>query len=500
MATADPNFTPKTSKATPLILAAKYSRSDLVGKLLKQKVKASAKDKFDRSALFYAARNGDIDSVNALIKAKSALNDGSLQEATKNLHSKVVAALVKGKHDPDFPSSKEQHEGRTALQEMALMCDCTKSGAEIEETIQALVKGKANPLEKSRGKNALFLALDNAHPVPITRALLDCVMWKHMVSDENIYIEVDPETGTKYYFSPTTYVSRGFSQGPEKDNDQLLKLLIDKRGTDRYYAEEGAEQPIDAMGMPQAIIDAEKKRKDREEKLQQKELDHQLKLLHEKQAAEQKAEIEQQKFEEKKWREEELSRQKLEQREIEHQQKLAQEAEKTNQKQNIMASNAALKISLQEQIDGQKQRALRARAEFEEKQKARATAQKALALQQEAELKAHFTAQANAAKLVQQARQNKLAAAAGQQKLLTAQRLAQTHAAEANHKLAVKERQNAQAMALMRGTTREKSVSHEMQMRQLQAQGQNMKLKMLDKYFAAHGEVGKKDLKRIAAG
>ncbi|RDL34689.1 Uncharacterized protein BP5553_07817 [Venustampulla echinocandica] len=499
-AKADTNLTLKTSNATPLILAAKYSRSDLVVKLLAKKVKSSAKDKFDRTALFYASRNGDIDSVNALIKAKSAINDGSLQEAAKKLHSKVVATLIKGKHDPDFPSSKEQHEGRTALQEMALMCDCSKAGAETEETVQALVKGKANPLEKSRGRNALFLALDNANPVPITRAILDGVMWKHMNSDENVYIEVDPETGTKYYFSPTMYVARGFSQGPEEYSDQLQKILVDKRGDDRYYAEEGAVQPADAVGMPQAILDAEKKRKDREEKLQQKELDHQLKLLHERQAADQKAQIEQEKFEEKKWRDEELARQKMEQREMEHEQKLAQEVEKANQKQNIMTNTAAVKISLQNQIDAQKQRAALSRAQFEETQKARAAAQKLQAIQQESELKAQFTAKANAAKLAQQARQNQLAAAAGQQKLLTASKMANMHAAEARNKLAIKERQNEQALRLMRGTAREKSTMHEMQMRQLQAQGQNTKLKMLDKYFASQGQVGKKDLKRIAAG
>src|SRR5258706_82634 len=118
---------------------------------------------------------------------------------------------------------------------------------------------------------------------------------------------------------------------------------------------------------------------------------------------------------------------------MEHQQKLAQEAEKTNQKQNIMASTTALKINLQEQADAQKQRSIQARADFDGMQKSPLAQQKALALQQEKDLKLRFTEQAQAQKLALQARQNRLAAAASQQKLLAVKQMAQTHAAEARH-------------------------------------------------------------------
>jgi hypothetical protein len=308
-------------------------------------------------------------------------------------------------------------------------------------------------------------------------------MWKHMTSEDNVYIETDPETGTKYYFSPTMYVSRGFSQGPESENERLLKLLIDKRGTDRFYAEEGAEQPLDACGMPQAIIDAEKKRTDREQKLREKELDHQLKLLHEKQAAELKAEIERAKHEEEMFRKEELAQQKLEQKENDHQQALAQELEKTNQKQGIMASTANLKLQLQERADAQKQRAIESRTKFEEMQKARMIAQKERALKQEQELKLRFAEQAKAQKLALQARQNQLAAAANQQKVLTAQRLAETHVRENRQKAAIKERQDSQALKLKRGTVKEKERVHEMQMAELRAKKENMKWKMVESLF-----------------
>ncbi|KAF3913605.1 hypothetical protein ABW20_dc0102322 [Dactylellina cionopaga] len=492
---ANVNFTAKISKSTPLILAAKKSRADIVAKLIKLKANTTARDRFDRSALFYASRIGDIESVNALIKAKAPVNDGSLQEAAKNLHSEVVASLIKGKHSPNFPSSKEQHQGRTALQEMALMCDASNDVTAVETTIKALIKGKPKVLEKSREKNALFLALDNAHPVPITKALLDSVMWEHINDKENVYIEVDPETGTRYYFSPTAYVSRGFSQGPEKDNSRLLEQLRDKRCEDRYYAEEGAEQPEGAQGMPKDIIDAEKKRKEYEEKLRKKEIEHQLKLLHAKQEAELKEEIDRSKHEEKMFREEEMTQQKLDQKQMMHQQQLIQEAEKAEQKQDIMASTNNLKITMQQQADASKQRAIQARADFEAKQKARMADLKASAMQQEQELKLDFANKANVQKLALQQRQNKLVAAASERKLLTAQRMAETHAAEAKHKLAIKEKQDQLALKMMKGTAKQKRDLHNMKMQEMNAKSEGMKLKMLDKYFADKP----KNLKRITA-
>jgi hypothetical protein len=68
------------------------------------------------------------------------------------------------------------------------MCDRTHGGTNIDEMIKALIDGKASPLEISRGKNTLFLVLDNARPVPITRVLLDGVIWKHINNKDNVYV------------------------------------------------------------------------------------------------------------------------------------------------------------------------------------------------------------------------------------------------------------------------------------------------------------------------
>jgi len=111
----DINSAAQVSRATPVILAAKYSRSDVVQKLIKMGAKTSAQDVFDRSCLFYASRVGDLKSVNAILRAGAPTDDGSLLETAKNLHYEVVTALISGKHSPDFPSTKENHGGRTAL-------------------------------------------------------------------------------------------------------------------------------------------------------------------------------------------------------------------------------------------------------------------------------------------------------------------------------------------------------------------------------------------------
>lgn len=314
----------------------------------------SHQDIFERSALFYASRIGDLPSVNALLKAKQCANDGSLHEASRELHSDVVATLIKNGHQPDFPSSLPEHKGRTPLQETCLRCYGTSDRTRIEETIQHHVDGKASPLLKSREKNALFLALDNLNPIPITRALLDRLMWRHINSEENVYIQTHPSSRKKYYYSPTMYLKLGLSQGPTNQSEKLLQLLIDKRAMDRFYAEKWVEQPENAVGQPPDILDAEEKRRANEEKRLQREFDHQLTLLHQRQTAEEKAAIEQARHDEDMFRRDELAQQKQEQSKIQHLQALLQEQEKTMQRHEIQERTHNLNMELDEQRAKQK--------------------------------------------------------------------------------------------------------------------------------------------------
>lgn len=89
-------------------------------KLLDAKADSRSYDCFDEAALFYASQVGDIDAVKALLKVEFRLNDGSLHEAARNLRRDCVTALIKAKYDPNVRSSREEYDGRSALQEMAV--------------------------------------------------------------------------------------------------------------------------------------------------------------------------------------------------------------------------------------------------------------------------------------------------------------------------------------------------------------------------------------------
>lgn len=285
-AKANPNFVTKDTKITPLHIAAKYERPDIVASLLKHGAQV-IRDSNDRSALFYASRNGDIKSMTSILKAKPApgTDDGSLQEAARELYPAAVKLLIKHDHHPDFTSTK--HDGRTALAELALCCDGSSPDVRIDDTIDALIKGnakskKADPLKKCLGKTPLYLALENPSPLTVVQKLLERVYWNIVNDSKNLYVEDD------IFYSPTMYVKKGFLPLSEPDTENLLKLLRSHEAADIYYANLGQEQPPDAVNMPEKIATAEQKKIVREQKKRHEEEDHRDKLRREAEAMGQK--------------------------------------------------------------------------------------------------------------------------------------------------------------------------------------------------------------------
>ena len=268
------------SKTTPLILAGFRGRTDVVAWLIKAGADTRPRDCFDNSALFYASRKGFLDTVKVLLKAPFKPNDGSLHEAARNLHSEIVDALIKtGKHDANYNSSKPDHEGRTPLQELAYHCNATRTPIEIETTLDALRRAKALVTEKWHGsKNALFLALENQHPYPVTRALLDIMTPQEINHEENVY--EDLKTG--YFYSPTMYLSKQPAASPTKEAAQrnwlLLNLLKTKNCADRFYAGLGQDQPAGAVGLPDGIAKDHKRRQDEAEKRRKRQHEHEEEL------------------------------------------------------------------------------------------------------------------------------------------------------------------------------------------------------------------------------
>lgn len=228
------------------------------------------KDKFSRSALFFAAGNGDVRSTMMIIQRKARVNDGSLHEAARELYPDIISLLVKAGHDVNFTSTK--HEGLTALGELVMYCNGKGLDSRIEDCIELLVRAKIDPAKKWRGKSVLYMALDNPEPHPVTSALLERLMWKHIQNEANIYNEED------LYYSPTMYLKKGYFLGSESDQRAMIQLLKDHGAEDHYYASEGLRQPQDAVGMPQQIIRSERRRREHEESIERKQQKHEASL------------------------------------------------------------------------------------------------------------------------------------------------------------------------------------------------------------------------------
>ncbi|KAK3501404.1 hypothetical protein B0T13DRAFT_198033 [Neurospora crassa] len=249
---------------TALILAVKSGRVEAVQTLLNAGAKVTAKDSQGRSALYIAARLGNADIVAALLRIDSSLNDGSLHEASRNLHTGAMRLLVECGHDPNYRSSK--HDGRTAFGEMALMATVPRDISIAEEAVGILCTGGASPLLKTNGKTILFLALDNMDNEAMTRLLLDKHLYRILNSPENMYVE------GIYHYSPTMYVKKGMLQGPRTAG--LIEILEGHGGEDRYYATMEQKQPHDAVGMPEEIQQFERERRARERRIREAEEEH----------------------------------------------------------------------------------------------------------------------------------------------------------------------------------------------------------------------------------
>jgi hypothetical protein len=233
---------------------------DIILKLISKKVNVSTKDRFERSALFYASRNGDLNSVHALMGAKASPDDGSLHEAARELHADVVEALTdpkhKSKHDVMLQSTMREHGQRIALDEMLLRCDSQSGGlSNTESTIRALTKPMLLAKKDFQlGEDELFRALNNAKPVTLLKSLLNCGL-KKQLQNGDLLKRFEAKNVMVYYYSPIAYIGRGLSYGPIQQPNQVLKYLYDQGVKDCFYAPMFEWQPADCQNMPAPIRD-----------------------------------------------------------------------------------------------------------------------------------------------------------------------------------------------------------------------------------------------------
>lgn len=276
------------------MIAAQHGLGGAVSKLLAANANTVVRDSLGRTPLFFASQTGNLEIVKSLLKVKFRRDDGSLHEAARNLHSEVVEVLIKAKHDINYPCSL--HAGRGALHELCFKGDGSKDTLRLEDTMLALAK--ADVLVSWDGRNSLFLALENPQPYPVTKALLDLVMWRHINDENNVFEHVDPETRITFVLSATSYLTRGVYRGDVANIPQLQKLLYEKRCVDRFYAKYGPSQleeiqPAHAVGMPPKIAEEDTRRRAEQEKRRNRGRDHWERLQRDQQEADQKYVIEQ---------------------------------------------------------------------------------------------------------------------------------------------------------------------------------------------------------------
>ncbi|KAL2176478.1 uncharacterized protein P884DRAFT_245704 [Thermothelomyces heterothallicus CBS 202.75] len=333
---ADLSYTTPLSRTTPLLVAAKSGRIDIVRLLLESGARISVKDALGHSALFYASRSGNAKLVELLLGSKPPLNDGSLHEACRGFHVRVMQLLLEAGHDANFRSIK--HGGRTALGEIALRAAPPADVAIAEEALDLLAAAEASPLLKVDGKTVIFLALDNEHNETITKLLLERMLYRTLNSLENTY-----QHGTLHY-SPTMYIAKGILLGPP--SEILLQLLKAHGCEDRYYATIEETQPHDAVGLPEEIRDYERERRARERQRRLVEEEHASAIRREREKAAAVAQLEADKHHHTVQQREELSQQQRRHRGLDHHQAIQMKAEKHHAEAQIKLSAAGVHSSI----------------------------------------------------------------------------------------------------------------------------------------------------------
>ncbi|KAJ4305134.1 hypothetical protein N0V90_000664 [Kalmusia sp. IMI 367209] len=256
-------FLTSRSGTTAVHMAAQLERHAILERLIQIEVDLSVVDSSAKSPLFYATANANAISVYLLLENGAQSNDGSLQEAARLCQKDIVLLLLAKDHDPDY--SCDLHEGRTALGEL-----CSETNLETGEQISAayeIVKLLINASTDLSFKTILHLALDNKHPIEITRALLRFPeIYKEIRTDSELFLYEDSQ---QRYMSPDEYVKQYCKLG-DRVRLLLVELLVQKGCKEKWFTKRG-DQPAGYKGLPPALKE-EMERQDLADQAEQHEI------------------------------------------------------------------------------------------------------------------------------------------------------------------------------------------------------------------------------------
>ncbi|OHW98771.1 ankyrin repeat containing protein [Colletotrichum incanum] len=282
------NFESRLSQSTPLTLAIRNRRPDVVKMLLLEGAEVDVCDVKGNTPLTLSTEIGGetaIKMMSNLLAAGASRNDGSLHNSARELNLPACQVLVQYGHEPDFPSTL--HGGRSALGELCRHCadsgELTAARQKLmERVINFLIEAGSDITLRSEGKSILLLALESGDPVVTSRTLLKAGMWKHINKKFNHFSD------GKMTYSPTMYVTHVL---PKSDHqDALIKLLRANRAEDVYYANMGP-QPEGAVGMPEDIEMQERTRRARLDRINLEQEDHVLSIARNQELATVQAQI-----------------------------------------------------------------------------------------------------------------------------------------------------------------------------------------------------------------
>ncbi|KAK4228853.1 Serine/threonine-protein phosphatase [Podospora fimiseda] len=269
------NFETRVTKGTPLMLAIRNRRPDLVKSLILAGAEVDVVDITGNTPMTMATEiGGDLGTsmMSNILAAEPSRNDGSLHNAARELNLPALRVLIEFGHDLDFPSTL--HGGRSALGELCL--SAANSGPlsaaqekQLEKVMTFLINQGSDLTIQSDGKSVLLLALHSADPITITKTLLRVGLWRDINQPHNQY------TDGVYTYSPTQYVARVLLNSSVRP--QLLEILKANRAIDVYYANDGP-QPEGAVNLPPELLRAERERRAREERIARETEEHNIAL------------------------------------------------------------------------------------------------------------------------------------------------------------------------------------------------------------------------------
>lgn len=262
-------FESKVSGVTPLMVAIRERRADVVGMLLSHGADVRARDIGGATPLGMAVGlkgEAGVEITRRVLESGAPANDGSLHDAARELNLGTMDVLIQSGHDPDFPSPL--HGGRTALAELCRhgALDVREPRQEIRlEKVMSLLLDRGSDLRiQSEGRSTLLLALEGRNPAIVTRALLRSGMWRLVNDEVNMY------RYGRYMYSATMYL-RVLPR--TEHTDGLYALLRGYRCEDRFFAREGP-QPDGAVGIPEGIRRGEEERKSVAKRREEEEGEH----------------------------------------------------------------------------------------------------------------------------------------------------------------------------------------------------------------------------------